>query len=183
MSFAETQLSKVAELKPAPSTNNGRQLWHYEGVADSVATCAAAGYFNSARELVKVGDRIVVIGDTAADFGILSVTAAPASGNVTTSIITTAGGGRMARGQHTTVDENDTVVTGLSGALALVVVSLNDAPVAGCQFVTGDIGDQAGAPAAGSFLLKSWKATATADTAIIAATTFSKKVNWIAFEP
>lgn len=181
MAFGEANLSKIAELKPAPSTNNGRQLWHYEAVAESVATCAAAGYFNNARGLLKVDDRIIVIGDTATDFGILSVTAAPATGNVTTSIITTAGGGRIARGQHTTVAASDTVVSGL-GALALVVVSLNDDPVAGAQFVTASIGDQAGAPAAGSFLLKTWKATAAGDTAQIAATTFGKKVGWVAFE-
>ncbi len=85
----------------------------------------------------------------------------------------------VAYGQATTVDENDTIVTGLARLTGVIAV-LNDAPVAGCQFVTADIGDQAGAPAAGSFLLKTWKSTATADTAQIAATTFSKKVNWIA---
>lgn len=85
----------------------------------------------------------------------------------------------VAYGQTTTATASDTVVTGLK-ALTQVVAVLNDAPVTGCQFVTADIGDQAGAPAAGSFLLKTWKATATADTAQIAATTFSKKVNWIA---
>jgi len=180
MSFAETQLSKVAELKPAPSAKNGRQLWHYEGVADTVAAAAAAGYFNDARGLLKVGDRIVVVGDSATDYGILTVTAAPATGNVTTAIITGGGGGRIARGQHTTVDENDTVATGL-GALAGVIVSLNDDPVDGAMYVTGNIGDQAGAPAAGSFLLKSWKNT-DADATHVAATTFSLKVNWIAFE-
>ena len=90
-----------------------------------------------------------------------------------------AAGYKVARGQHTTVDENDTVVTGLATVVA-VVASLNDDPVAGCQFVTASIGDQAGAPAAGSVLIKTWKATAAGDTALIAASTFSKKVNWIA---
>lgn len=181
MAFAETQLSKLLEAKPAPSALVGRQIWHYEAVADTVAACAAAGYFNEARGLLKVGDRILVIGDTATDFGILSVVTVPATGNVTTAVITGAEGGRIARGQHTTVDADDTVVTGL-GALDGVVVSLDSDPVAGAQFVTGTIGDQAGAPAAGSFQVKSWKATATGDTALIAATTFGRLVNWIAFE-
>jgi hypothetical protein len=90
-----------------------------------------------------------------------------------------AAGYKIARGQHTTVDENDTVVTGLATVVA-VVASLDDDPVAGCQLVTASIGNQSGAPAAGSILLKTWKATAAGDTALIAATTFGKKVNWIA---
>lgn len=90
-----------------------------------------------------------------------------------------AAGYKVARGQHTTVDEDDTVVTGLATVVS-AVASLESDPVAGAQFVTCVIGDQAGAPAAGSIQIKSWKATAAGDTALIAATTFSKKVNWIA---
>lgn len=85
----------------------------------------------------------------------------------------------VARGQHTTVDADDTVVTGLATVVA-VVASLDDDPVAGCQWVTAGIGDQDGAPAAGSVFIKTWKATASDDTAPTAATTFGKKVNWIA---
>ena len=48
------------------------------------------------------------------------------------------------------------------------------------RFVTCSIGDQAGAPAAGSILIKSWKPTANNDVTPIAATTFTKNVNWIA---
>jgi hypothetical protein len=88
-------------------------------------------------------------------------------------------GFRIARGQATTVAASDTIVTGLKSLVA-VFVTYDDSPVAGAQTATGSIGDQAGTPAAGSFLLKTWKATATADTAVIAATTFSKKVNWVA---
>jgi hypothetical protein len=90
-----------------------------------------------------------------------------------------AAGYKIARGIHTTVDENDTVVTGLATVVA-VVASLDSDPVAGAQFVTASIGDQAGSPAAGSILIKTWKATAAGDTALIAATTFSKLVGWIA---
>jgi uncharacterized protein DUF2190 len=82
-------------------------------------------------------------------------------------------------GQHTTIDENDTVVTGLSNVVA-VVASFDDDPVDGAQFVTASIGDQAGAPAAGSVLIKTWKNT-DADATHVAATTFTKKVNWIAW--
>lgn len=94
-------------------------------------------------------------------------------------MVSVASGYKVARGQATTVAASDTIVTGLA-TVASVVAVLDSDPVAGCQFVTASIGDQAGTPAAGSFLLKTWKATATADTAVIAATTFTKKVNWIA---
>ncbi|MBI3979653.1 MAG: hypothetical protein HY331_15845 [Chloroflexi bacterium] len=90
-----------------------------------------------------------------------------------------AAGYKLARGQATTVAASDTIASGLVTVVA-VVATLDDDPVAGCQSVTASIGNQAGAPAAGSFYLKTWKATATADTALIAATTFSKKVNWVA---
>lgn len=90
-----------------------------------------------------------------------------------------AAGYKIARGQLTTVSADDTVVTGLATVVA-AVASLEADPVAGAQFVTCVIGNQSGAPAAGSIQIKSWKATATADTAQIPATTFAKKVNWIA---
>ena len=87
MAFLETQLSKLGELKPAPSTNNGRQRWHYEATADAVATVVAAGYFNDVRDVLKVGDRIDVVAASGAAFRVLTVTAAPATGNVTVTAL------------------------------------------------------------------------------------------------
>jgi hypothetical protein len=49
------------------------------------------------------------------------------------------------------------------------------------EWVTASIGDQAGTPAAGSFLIKTWKNTAGNDPTPPAATTFTKKVNWVAW--
>lgn len=178
MAYNEANLSKIANAKPASGQLHERQIWHYEAGADSVAAAAAAGYFNNARELLKVGDRIHVVGASGVTLGFLAVTAAPASGDVTVSTLNLAGS--VARGQATTVDENDTIVTGL-GALACVVVQLDDDPVDGCMHATASIGNQSGAPAAGSFLLKTWKST-DGDATLVAATTFGKKVNWIAFE-
>lgn len=85
---------------------------------------------------------------------------------------------KLARGQHTTIDENDTVVTGLTTVVA-VVASLDSDPVDGCMEVTASIGNQSGAPAAGSVYIKTWKRT-DADETPVAATTFTKLVNWIA---
>lgn len=106
--------------------------------------------------------------------------AAAASGDTTADVLLGAEGGlRTVCGQHTTIDADDTVVTGLALVVS-AVASLDSDPVAGAQSVTVTKGDQAGAPAAGSIQIKSWKATASGDTAVIAGTTFSKLVNWIA---
>jgi len=85
---------------------------------------------------------------------------------------------RIARGQHTTVDADDTVVTGLTTVVA-AVASWDSAPIEAAKFLTCTIGDQAGAPAAGSIQIKTHKDT-DADAAIVDATTFSLKINWVA---
>ena len=61
-----------------------------------------------------------------------------------------------------------------------VVVSLKGAPSLTHFISAGDIGDQAGTPAAGSFLLKSYKPTGSGDVTPIAATTPWSAVDWIA---
>ena len=66
---------------------------------------------------------------------------------------------KIARGQLTTVTAADTAATGLSTVVS-VVASLESDPTDNPFMVTAQIGDQAGAPAAAS--------------------TFGKKVNWIA---
>jgi hypothetical protein len=86
---------------------------------------------------------------------------------------------KVASGQTTTVAASDTIVTGLKKVLACVA-NLEDAPVIGCDRAQAVMGDQAGTPAAGSILVKTFKPTATGDATPIAATTFTKKVNWIA---
>ena len=90
-----------------------------------------------------------------------------------------ASGYKVARGVHSTVAASDTVVTGLATVVA-VVATLESDPVLDPLFVTASIGDQAGAPAAGSVYIKTWKATAANDVTPVAATTFTKSVNWIA---
>ena len=90
-----------------------------------------------------------------------------------------AGGYKIARGQHTTVAASDTIATGLALVVA-VVATLEGDPVDGAQYVTAIVGDQAASPVAGSIIIKSWKATNSSTTTVIAATTYSKKVNWIA---
>ena len=106
-----------------------------------------------------------------------------ASGAVgTLAVAGVAAGYKIARGQATTVAASDTVVTGLATVVS-AVANLDDAPVVGASFASASIGDQAGTPAAGSILIQTWKPTtagAAGNPDVIAATTFSKKVNWIA---
>lgn len=90
-----------------------------------------------------------------------------------------AAGYKIARGQLTTVTAADTVVTGLATVVA-VVASLESDPVDDPFMCSAQIGDQAGTPAAGSIIIKTWKNTAGTDPTPLAASTFTKKVNWIA---
>ena len=102
------------------------------------------------------------------------------SDHVVIGIQGTQGGLKVAAGQLTTVSAADTVVTGLATVVA-VVASLDDNPGDNPEWVSATIGDQAGAPAAGSIIIKTWQNTSGTDPTPVAATTFSKKVNWIAF--
>jgi hypothetical protein len=89
-------------------------------------------------------------------------------------------GKRTARGQQTSASATDTVVTGLS-VVESVVASYDTDPGDANTFVSATIGDQAGAPAAGSIILKQWKSGDGADVTPVAGSSFSKKINWIAF--
>lgn len=95
-------------------------------------------------------------------------------------LLNETGGLKTVAGQATTATASDTIVTGLS-KLVGAIASLDDSPIDDPIMATASIGDQAGSPAAGSFLLKTWKDTGGTDPTPAAATTFSKKVNWIAF--
>ena len=90
-----------------------------------------------------------------------------------------AAGYRIARGQMTTATASDTVVTGLTTVVS-AVANLESAPVLTCDRANGNIGNQSGAPAAGSILITTWMPTSNSNPTPIAATTFSKLVNWIA---
>lgn len=88
----------------------------------------------------------------------------------------------VAYGQLTTASASDTVVTGLSRVVSVTAVLESD-PTDTCDVATAAVGDQAGTPAAGSVLIKTWKVTtggAAGNPTLIAATAFSKKVNWFA---
>lgn len=88
MAYSELQLSKLGNVKPATGRRNDRQIWHYEAGADNLAAVVTNGYFNSARGLLEVGDRIHLVCNNEADFRVLKVTAVPKiTGNVTTAAL------------------------------------------------------------------------------------------------
>jgi trimethylamine:corrinoid methyltransferase-like protein len=92
-----------------------------------------------------------------------------------TAVIGVEGGYKIARGQHTTVAAADTIATGLATVVS-AVCSFDSDPSADPTDVSVTIGDQAGAPVAGSIIIKTWKTPGIPE----AATTFGKKINWIA---
>lgn len=92
-----------------------------------------------------------------------------------------AGGYKVARGVHTQAAASDTVVTGLETVVA-ALASFDSAPTVKQLFVAAQIGDQAGAPAAGSILIKTFKPTAVNDVTPTAATDFTENLGiaWVA---
>lgn len=89
-----------------------------------------------------------------------------------------AAGYKIARGVAT-ITGSGTVVTGLATVVAVVATLQADASLTNGNSVTATIGDQAGAPAAGSAILKVWKPTANNDATPIASAA-AVSVNWIA---
>ena len=164
-------------------------MCHFSYVTnDTLANLLGANYFDSAYRDLNKGDVIFasIDMDGTPDFAILRVTNISAAGVVTVAdeapgaaIAGVATGYKIARGQHTTVAASDTVVTGLT-TVASVVASLDDNPGDNPFMVSATIGDQNGAPAAGSVIIKSWQNTSGTDPTPAAAATIGKKVNWIA---
>lgn len=94
-----------------------------------------------------------------------------------TDPVTGVGAYKIARGVAS-ITGSGTVVTGLATVVAIIATLQDDAALTG-NSVTASIGDQNGAPAAGSVNLKVWKPTASGDCTPIAATA-AKSVNWVA---
>lgn len=173
MAFKQYRMEKVSSFggtsKEVPELSN----WFYRSADDNIAAVMTANYFDP-----MVGKGIAV-GDIIAAFTTsgpiqLRVNAISAAGHVTVNKI------GHAHGQQVTASAADTVVTGLSNVV-MAVACMDSDPTDDPEWVTCTIGDQAGAPAAGSIIIKTWKNTAGNDPTPLAATTFAKKVNWIAF--
>lgn len=106
---------------------------------------------------------------TATTITTAQVTVAPVS---TLAIVTgVATGYKIARGVHQQAAASDTIVSGLTTVVA-VVATFRDTPTAKQTYLTATIGDQAGTPAAGSFLGKTFKST------YAAADDFTDNISW-----
>lgn len=114
--------------------------------------------------------------------GQVSLDEVPEGGDLINPLVGVGAGYKVARGVHQQAAAVDTVATGLATVVA-VVATWQDGPTLKQMYLGATIGDQAGAPAAGSIQISSWKPTAVNDVTPIAASDFSenKKVNWTAF--
>lgn len=63
----------------------GRSVWMYESSADSLATCAGSGYFNSVAASLKNGDVIIIAGSDST--GIRRVSSATQAATVTVAAL------------------------------------------------------------------------------------------------
>jgi len=173
--IADSEIGTLEEASFAAGDMRSVRLRSAEGtrkmVASGAITLGAAVYADASGK----------ISATASGFHVgIALEAAAANNDVIEVLMGGAGGGlRVARGQQTTVAASDTVVTGLNTVVA-AVACLDSDPTDNPEWVTCSIGDQAGAPAAGSILVKTWQNTSGTDPTPTAATTFTKKVNWIA---
>lgn len=183
MAFDSTKLLRVANLLSLiASTDNTPGFFVYNDTAETSAVVSAAHYFDGAAGFMGEGSVILAIcSDGTKHF---SVSAVSAAGVVTFAdpghgLSDLTSGLSVVQGQATTVAAVDTIASGLS-LVSTVVCSEDSDPVDNPQWFTASKGDQAGAPVAGSFYLKSWQNTSGSDPTPVAATVFGKKVNWIA---
>lgn len=130
--------------------------------------------------LVKSGGVLEIDTGGALDENNVDITALLA-GAVANPAAGVAASYKIARGVHQQAAASDTVATGLTTVVA-VVVSWRDAPTIKQMFVTASIGDQSAAPVAGSILIATYKPTATGNVTPTAATDFTDNLstNWIA---
>ena len=90
-----------------------------------------------------------------------------------------ASGYKIARGTATIDAASKDIATGLTTVVGAVVSLVGD-PSMTHMYSSVTVGDQAGAPSAGSIRIKSWKPTAANDVTPIAATSTFANVAWIA---
>lgn len=97
MSFSSKSLARRNQVPigSAAGVAQGKQSSSFDyATDDAAATVETAGYFNGARALLSVGDKIdaVMVASTAPVRKNYAVTAVPTTGNVTVALQTTAAG-------------------------------------------------------------------------------------------
>lgn len=178
MAFKKRYLQKLSNIlhDDAGAPTGGL---HFYQTTDAVSVVRAANYFDAVGTTLYSGD--VIFAECNGVLRHLRVANSPTKGDAHVTVTDLSSGGKVfIAGQATTVTASDTIVTGL-GVLSAAGASFDDNPGDNPEFVSASIGDQAGAPAAGSLLLKTWQNTSGTDPTPVAATTFGKKINWWAF--
>jgi len=102
----------------------------------------------------------------------------PTAANINLLTQGVAAGYKIARGVEA-VTGTATVVTGLATVVAVMATPQDDLDGDTLAGVSATIGDQNGAPAAGSVILKAWKNNADGDATMVAAGA-AKSINWVA---
>lgn len=148
---------------------------------NNFAGLAAPTANDDAADGYQVGSQWVYAGNT---YSCVDATAGAAVWNllgqndITNPIAGIAAGYKVARGVAA-ITGTGTVVTGLATVVAVIATSQDDLDGTTLAGVSATIGNQSGAPAAGSVILKAWKITAADNGALIAATA-AKNINWVA---
>ncbi len=155
------------------TTLSEAELAFLDGVTAGTAAASKAAVLGANKNLDELHLAALYLGAGAGT----QITPTAAQINLLTQGV--AAGYKIARGIHTTVAAVDTVVTGLATVVA-IVATLESDPTLDPDLVTASIGNQAGAPAAGSVYIKTWKRVGAGDATPAAATTFVKTVNWVA---
>lgn len=175
MALKLNDLVKISNLGPPDELSPSLQLYQYL-TADTLAQVRAANYFDGAGKFLSVGDLIRVKAADGERTVAIATNTVVSGGHVTTSEPSK----RFVAGQAVTATAADTIVTGLASVVACGA-TLDSDPGDDPMLASATVGDQAGAPAAGSIIVKTWKNTAGNDPTPVAATTFAKKVNWWAY--
>lgn len=148
--------------------------------ADSGATVSLADGATAPADIALVNTHVLV-GNASGVAADVAVSGDATMANTGALTVVSIGGKKIARGVHTQVAASDTVATGLATVVA-AVVSFQSSPTVKQLLCAADVGNQSGAPVAGSILIKTFKPTAVNDVTPAPATDFSENlvIAWIA---
>jgi hypothetical protein len=154
-------------------TATAAELNLVDGSSAGVAVANKAAVLGANKNLDEIHTAALYLGAAAGT----QVTATAAAINAL--VAGAAGGYKIARGVTAIGAASEDIATGLTTVVAAVVSLVGD-PSMTHMYSSVTPGDQAGAPAAGSIRVKSWKPTAANDCTPIAATDVFANVAWIA---
>ena len=160
-------------------------VWYVESLTAALPTVTEQNVLAGATAGTAVASKAVVLnaaGHTSAvKTAALSIGASGVEVDKTNVLIGVAAGYKIARGVSA-VTGTATVATGLTTVVAITATAQDNLDGDALAGVSATIGNQAGAPVAGSVILNTWKVTvggAAGNPTLIAATV-AKNLNWVA---